>query len=347
MPKRLTLPIKNVQGELKKLYMLLYVKARITTNYLLYEIHIPLTSDEDFTAYRIIPLPINRHGRTVMVKTQSSLIAINFIKNTYVSMEEEDLQECAMMDEGNFICTTIHPIYNLHNENAPCEAIIFSQRKSLPCETTAINCRNNWIKLHKQNTWLYSCCDVCTLRFICGDQMTSNTISGTGSIVMTQQCTVQRKESTIYSQNYFGSQMKTGLDMDIPQLLSSSVNIMANRSFPNLQLQTGRKESSEEHTEIEQKIRYQKDHEKLPEPIHSHDLHQYIVMYLLVAAALVTMLVYCIKRRRRAARPTTTQPMDQRIQSIEMGVVDKHEDRRQPARASSRRSRKYFDFNEV
>lgn len=323
----------------------------MTKNYLLYEIHIPLTSDEDFTAYRIIPIPINRDGRTVMVVTQSPYIAINFRKNTYVSMEEEDLQQCTKTDEDNYICTTIHPIYNLHNDEAPCEAIIFSQRTSLHCETTTIKCRNNWIKLHNQNTWLYSCCDVCTLRFICGEELTSNTVTGAGSVVMTQECTVQRKEATIYSQNYYGSQMKTGPDMNIPHLLSSSVNIMANQSFPNLQLQTGRNHSSEEYSHIDEQINYQKDHEKLPEPIKTHDIHQYIVMYSLVTVTLIVMILYCVKRCRRGASPAaTTQPTARRRrdESIEMDHIgDKRAGRREPTRSSSRKIRKYFDLNGV
>lgn len=84
IPARLTLPIKDARSDLKQLYKLVYVKARITTQFLLYEIHIPLASDEDYTAYRIITLPIQRDGKNIIVNTQSPYLAINFRKSRYL-----------------------------------------------------------------------------------------------------------------------------------------------------------------------------------------------------------------------------------------------------------------------
>lgn len=145
------------------------------------------------------------------------------------------------------------------------------------CDTTVTQCKHSWVKLHSQNNWLYTCCDVCSVRMICDAQVTSFTISGAGTIVLGQSCLLQRNDATIYSQNYFGSKVKIEANIDVPTSISSPVNEMANQSFHGLQLRTQRENTISEMEEVDKKIIYQREHERFPE-IQSHDIHQYVVI---------------------------------------------------------------------
>lgn len=63
LPRGLALPIANIQQETKEMYNLIYVKARISEQYLLFEIHIPLISDDEYTLYQTVPISIKRGDR--------------------------------------------------------------------------------------------------------------------------------------------------------------------------------------------------------------------------------------------------------------------------------------------
>ncbi|XP_026323275.1 uncharacterized protein LOC113232713, partial [Hyposmocoma kahamanoa] len=57
LPMGLSLPIKDTHQDIQDIYQLIYVKARVTENYLMFELHIPLLSEEEYKIYRIIPIP--------------------------------------------------------------------------------------------------------------------------------------------------------------------------------------------------------------------------------------------------------------------------------------------------
>ncbi|XP_022836789.1 uncharacterized protein LOC111364164 [Spodoptera litura] len=94
LPQGLSLPVKDIQSELTTIYDLIHVRARITNNYMLFEIHVPLLSDEDYQIYRVIPIPFLRQGQLKIIQPSASFIAINFIKNSFITMEDQDMRQC-------------------------------------------------------------------------------------------------------------------------------------------------------------------------------------------------------------------------------------------------------------
>ncbi|KAM3957318.1 LOW QUALITY PROTEIN: uncharacterized protein ACR2FA_008699 [Aphomia sociella] len=55
--KELTLPIESIQSNLYSVYKLLKIKARMTEEYLIFEITLPLINRDNFQLYRLIPVP--------------------------------------------------------------------------------------------------------------------------------------------------------------------------------------------------------------------------------------------------------------------------------------------------
>lgn len=157
--KRLTLPIKTRNGaNIKNIYKIIYVKARLTEQYLLFELHIPLLSDDEYTLYHSIPIPrpqISKQCQQVAITTK--YIGVNFAKNTYIQMEEVDLQQCTTMEADHHICHSHTLISNLHGATSSCEAKMLSQNvNNITCDWTTQQCTDQWIKLQRPNIWLFN-----------------------------------------------------------------------------------------------------------------------------------------------------------------------------------------------
>ncbi|CAK1602188.1 unnamed protein product [Parnassius mnemosyne] len=188
LPKSLSLPVNNPREDIKDIYKLLYVKARVTSNYFLFEVHVPLISDDEFLLYRAIPLPMKTETETTTVLVQSPYIAVNFQKDNYISITENDIKMCIQLKERRYICHKNLPVFNLHNKNAPCEALLLSHGVKPPCDVKKTTCVDAWIALHSPNSWLVICCGVCTLRTICDTDVMSRTMTMSSIITIAQGC---------------------------------------------------------------------------------------------------------------------------------------------------------------
>ncbi|CAG9137929.1 unnamed protein product [Plutella xylostella] len=79
LQKRLSFPVKDLRKDINNLYKLIYVKARIT-NYMLFELHIPLISDDEYVLYRTIPVPMKIGQSQLTIRRSMDYIATNFVK---------------------------------------------------------------------------------------------------------------------------------------------------------------------------------------------------------------------------------------------------------------------------
>ncbi|KAH9634959.1 hypothetical protein HF086_016520 [Spodoptera exigua] len=233
LPRTLSLPTENIKEDIKELYKLLYVKARITMNYFMFEVHIPLISDEEFTYYRAIAIPFKRDSNYKQMQLSSQYIAVNFEKNSYISLKDEDVKQCIKGQKHNFICTANMPVFNLHNKNAPCEAKLLGHRTSTsPCDVHSVSCEEDWIKLHESNSWLVVCCGRCELRTVCDNDVISQTITSTAIVTLDQGCVLRSKDLTITSHNQYNSNLNVNYDMHVLHL-NSPINNIVNVTLHN------------------------------------------------------------------------------------------------------------------
>lgn len=290
LPKTLTLPVENIQEEIKDIYKLIYVKARVTGSFFMYELHIPLASDEDFVLYQNIALPMkNPHNgnEKIIVRVSSKYIAVNLEKNTYVQMNDKELNRCIQRSIDNFVCIMNLPIYNLQNAHAPCEAKLLSHQMSLPCIAKKTECETAWVELHNTNSWLAICCDSCTLRTVCDSDVKSHVINTSSIVSLKQGCLLRTKDLKIHSHNNYNSNARLDYDIQIPTLEKTINSIVNKHSTSQLNIV-----HNEDIAVVEQKVQYMKSKEQLPATLTTHDVHHYAISYLLVAACTVYVHVY-------------------------------------------------------
>ncbi|KAI5633923.1 baculovirus F protein domain-containing protein [Phthorimaea operculella] len=234
LPNSISLPIDSVRDDIKDIYKLLYVKARVTTNFFLFEVHIPLIKDEDFILYQVIPIPVKTEQGTAVMQLTSNYIAVDMKESTYITLSREDMQQCTQLKADKFICNKNLPILKLHTDNAPCEARLLGHYSTSLCSLKNATCKDAWIELHAPNSWLVTCCNICNLRTICDDDITSLVMASSGIVTLDQGCVLQSRDMTIYAHNIYNSNMKLDMDFEVPNI-NTSINKIVNLTYHKLQ----------------------------------------------------------------------------------------------------------------
>lgn len=292
LPKTLTLPVQNMQNDIRDLYKLLYVKARITDSYFLFEIHIPLASNEDYNLFRVIPLPMNSQtSNEAYPIISSNYIAVNLEKNTYTNLSEKEINHCIQRSPENFVCIINLPIYNLQNPNAPCEAKLIGHQTTSPCTGRKMKCETNWIELHTTNTWLAVCCDLCTFRTVCAGDVRSIVINASSIITLREGCLIQTKDMTIYSHNNYDSQAKIDYSLEIPSLNKSINGIIGAHQTFHINITRDKTIN-----DVKNNIENLKHREELPNIVTTHDIHQFVICYSLLVIAAVVAIIWIAKK---------------------------------------------------
>lgn len=300
LSRELSLPIENIQTELPKMYHLLKVKTRVTQQYLIFEIRIPLVSRESYDLYQLISIPQQHGNTTVAVVPVSDYIAINLRKDTYLAMTASDIQQCIPYDDLTRLCHSRKPIFQFKSEDSMC----IKEKSSNRCLTNTAACRNNWMELSKTNTYLYYCCGQCALRIICEHQITAIQVAKTGVITLDSDCVIKGEDFTVFSHKMLYSEMKTATDLESQQI--APINHIINVSVPEVEINTTDHQASFRY--IKEQIEQMKSEKALYSEISSHDIHQYSVIYVLVLGAALTVLVYlCRWLYRRRQRSTDLQ----------------------------------------
>lgn len=332
LPKTLTLPVDNIQDEIKDIYKLIHVKARVTCSYFMYELHIPLASDEDFEVYQIFPLPLKnlqKPDEIAAVAVSSEYIAVNIVKNTYVTLNDKELNRCVQRSVDNFVCILNLPIYNLLNTNAPCEAKLLGHQTTSPCNTKRTECVATWIELHNINTWLAVTCDTYTIRTICNGDVRSHVISESSIVTLKQGCLLQTEDLIIHSHNNYNSNARLNYNIQIPSLDETINGIVKPHFTPMLKI------SHEEGISIVQdQLRYLRRREQLPAPLSTHDIHHYTITYLLLVVVVVSIAIWIVKKRGYCTNKKSTTPRRK--------VIDKSNDVESQSCGPSTKVGKFF-----
>lgn len=337
LPRTLTLPVDNIRKEIKDVYKLLYVRGRITDGFFLFEVHIPLLCDDTFKLYRNIPLPIQTQADNAKwVETSAEYIAINFRKNTYLSMTQRNIDQCTRQSADSLICHAILPIRNLRDGyRTPCEAKLIGQHAPMPCALRKAPCADDWIELHTTNTWLAICCGECTARTLCDNELILHTLQGSSIVTLARGCVLQTDSLIIYSQNKHSSNLTMDPGFISPTVVfNTSINAIVSAKLRGGSTQLY--EPDRTHlAEIDARLRSQSESEnKSLAKTSIDDRVHYVVIYSLFGAvALIALIVWVARTRdcgrggaRAQRRPTTTTTNDMEMQEVPVKGRDKGTD---------------------
>ena len=214
-------------------------------------------------------------------------------------MTRTDLDQCMHYDSTTLLCPTRSPIYHMQSDESLCK----KKQESSGCRTKHESCQNTWLELSNRNNYLYFCCDACKIRVICGNQVSTALLNKAGVMSLGSDCTINSETFTIHSQRQFMDTLHAQIEeltLEIPP-----INRIMNLSVPIL------KHEPEDDTVMEQSSLL-RDLGKQIEQMKAataedtisghatyHDVHQYVVIYILATVAATASTIYAYYRLRR------------------------------------------------
>ncbi|KAI5638403.1 baculovirus F protein domain-containing protein [Phthorimaea operculella] len=316
LSKDVSIPINNIQTELQNIYHLLKVKARMTSQYFIFEISIPLVSRDSFEIYRLISVPQQVGEQMISIKPIADHLAINIEKDSYLPMRENEIQSCTQYDDNTYLCPLQKPIYQMKSDDGLCQ----KSQETHQCKTETFTCDDSRVELSKVNTYLYSCCGQRTIKIICEQQITAKQINKAGIISLGEGCVIKSDSFTIFAHKQQMNQIK--IKTNLIKIEIPPINNIINVSIPNIDLNP--QESNDLQNDIDdvgRKIEQMKTNginTILEDQISSHDLHQYVLLYILTSVAIISAGIIVWRRLKlRCSANLTLSPNSENRRSID------------------------------
>lgn len=302
--KDLSLPIDNLQVNLNKIYHLLKVKARLTKEYLLFEIKIPLVSRDLYDVYKIIPIPRKNGDNMVTLPSISEYVAINLQKDLYLPLTAIELQTCYQYENGMHLCPLQTPLFQFNSDQSLC----MKDSSAKTCKTKTIPCEQAWTQLHEVNTYLLTVCGEATIRIMCDQLIAMERVTKASVISLGNGCVIKGDSFTIMSHKRFSNNINIQPDVMTPDI--PYINNIINVTIPNTTvIDTETSGLKNDLKLIGEQIKDMKSERGVAGVISYHDVHHYVAIYLVVAVAVVVGLAWSWRRARgrRAERRAAAQ----------------------------------------
>ncbi|XP_026740536.1 uncharacterized protein LOC113502962 isoform X1 [Trichoplusia ni] len=302
LPKELSLPINSIVTDLYKIYQIMQVRARMTREYFIFEIQIPLENRESYDIYHMIPIQHQVKDGMVNVVLISEYIAINIRKDTYLPISGYELQKCIRLNANTNLCQLQKPIYQRDSDQNFC----IRNQEGNTCTTVTTTCKTTWTELNVINTFIITCCGHCTLRIICGDQVTTEQVTGVNIIALGNNCVIKGETFIITSHKQQTIDMKVKPDVIAVEI--APVNNIINLSLPiNEYKQESYQTSLQNISKQIELMKAASEQVNVDEGVSYHDVHHYVAIYFVGAAGLAfAAFAYVRSRRRRTVQLALT-----------------------------------------
>ncbi|KAF9803267.1 hypothetical protein SFRURICE_007113 [Spodoptera frugiperda] len=297
LTKDVTLPLDNIQSDLRSVYSMLRVKARVMSDYVIFEITFPLSSRDSYKIYRIRSVPHQIDSNMLNVLPITEYVAINLKKDSYVTISLTELQQC-QHNEASYLCSIDKPVNYLPIDEKFCR---INHQNNL-CAVSKSSCSDMWVELNDPSKYLFFCCNTYPIRIICQDQVTYKQISGAGIISLEPKCIIKGKDFALYSRSHSGNSIKIGPEIETPQITEFQhlINISLsdytesvdplNQTLENLDKQIKQLKTDTANTANV----IDRNHQALS----TNDIHLYIISYGLLGTAIVAAAVFLWCRRK-------------------------------------------------
>lgn len=300
LTKDLSLPVDNIQTDLAKIYKILKVRARMTSQYFIFEVQIPLINRDNYDIYKLLPVPRPEAGEMVSITPISNYMAIDIKKDTYITIALNDLQNCIKLEPDTNLCEFQKPVYQRQSDHNLCIKDQYQNK----CKTISSTCQDVWNELSKQNTFMLTCCGQCTLRIICENQVATEQLHGVSLIALGNDCVIKGESFTITSHKQHSNDIY--IKPEIVTVKIAPVNYLINLSLPINQMKETTSNFTEPFANIQKQITQMKTASEPTDDDNSeisfHDVHHYVAIYVVAAAGLAYAVYAYVRARRTAAR---------------------------------------------
>ncbi|KAJ4430359.1 hypothetical protein ANN_22575 [Periplaneta americana] len=157
LPVGLGYPVTSTSQELLQL---IKPKIFIHEKYLIYVLHIPLTTSTRYQLFQVIPFPKRTNSTSdkyIYLEPSREFILSEPTRQAYAKLTEKNVEDCLHIDDTRMICKQDFPVINFQ-AGEDCEAsLLHPSTAAIPtsCKQRVLELRNTlWLKLHG-NEWLH------------------------------------------------------------------------------------------------------------------------------------------------------------------------------------------------
>ena len=148
-----------------------------------------------------------------------------------------------------------------------------------------------------ENKYLFFFCDSYTVRIICDEKITAQTLSKAGIVTIQEGCLIKGKDFTLYAQRSKKSNLKIMTDIFTPTI-PTEINHLLTIPMPTQELNFS-SFVNDSLNDLDLKLKQLRKDSESVDVISYHDIHQYTICYLLVVAAIAAVAVFAWRRWRR------------------------------------------------
>lgn len=157
-----------------------------------------------------------------------------------------------------------------------------------------------WLKLQHTNNWIYVLERNTMIDVNCENKIETVELEGSGILEMDAGCKINQKTMAIFAFNTYTNRINLSI-MPRSNLSQQLQNATIERRISTVKAPTymsieGVSES--EITKLEDAIEEQKRNEKLPDGLSTHDIHQYVLTYIILGIIIAAAAFMWIQRRQ-------------------------------------------------
>ncbi|XP_044574091.1 uncharacterized protein LOC123258285 [Drosophila ananassae] len=128
LPPGRRLPITSETA--RDLYRLATIRVQKTEDLLMFHTSVPLVEEDEFTVYRMEPIPqITREG-LVIAKTETKYLEIGDHRKHHFAINQEHLRQCISGTNGNKVCEFKQTLFGPDTHQLPCTMAALSRPRA-------------------------------------------------------------------------------------------------------------------------------------------------------------------------------------------------------------------------
>lgn len=295
LPSHLTLPIINNTLDTKTIFSMTSIQSRLSTNRLILEFRIPLSSVETFQMFKLIPVPTKVGTHYAYINSHQNYLITNLERDRYTNINSDELNKCFLTSEGIYVCKPQYPLYTGRSKQNHCEIEFLNHPQKIPssCQLSLTDNLKFWIPM-SGNKYIVVLDKTTTIDIICELKVTQVELSGSGTILIQNGCHLRDGDILIFPRLFRNSSVQTSFlpSVNISIQQSRIQTLKAQRPTDN-QIIPSDPISLEFLNHL---IENQKRSEKtLPSGLNAHDVHHYVshsVLFLFFAILLFVFVVH-------------------------------------------------------
>ncbi|XP_044573072.1 uncharacterized protein LOC123257556 [Drosophila ananassae] len=172
----------------RDVYRLATTRVQETEDLLIFHTSIPLVEEDEFTVYRMEPIPqITREG-LVITKTETRYLAIDDHRKHHFAISLEHLQQCISGTNGNKVCEFKQTLFGPDAHQLSCTMAALSRHRIGECKPEPIKGTNYWVQLTEQNAWIFGTTKPITMTYVCSAEKDQIIIEGVGKLTIRPDC---------------------------------------------------------------------------------------------------------------------------------------------------------------